>query len=85
MTINKKIWFEHTTIVVKRGNILSSPVKLLTEVRQGSIWPVLFGVFVNKLLTDLSISGLGCHIRFILFNVFLFADDILIVAPSIRS
>ena len=81
-----KHWFENTTTVVKWGENTSPPVKLATGVRQGSILsPLLFGVFINKLITDMSASGIGCHIKFIPLNVFLFADDLLIVAPSILS
>lgn len=81
-----KHWFENTTTVVNWGESTSPPVKLSTGVRQGSILsPLLFGVFINKLITDMSSSGIGCHIKFVPLNVFLFADDLLIVAPSITS
>jgi len=41
--------------------------------------------FVNEVLASLSESRQGCHIKFTLFNVFMFADNILIVSPYVRS
>ena len=81
-------WFDNITTVVKWGNKRPLPVKLTTgiRVRLGSILSPLFvGVFINNLLTKLSDFGLGCHIKFTPFNVFMFANDLLIVAHSIRS
>jgi len=79
-------WFSNTTTVVKWGDALSSPVRFSTAVRQGNVLsPLLFGVFVNELLSSLSESGQGCHIKFTPFNVFMFAVDLLIVFPSIMS
>jgi len=81
-----KNWFSNTTTVVKWGDALSSPVRLSTGVRQGNVLsPLLFGVFVNELLSSLSESGQGCHIKFTPFNVFMFADNFLIVSLSILS
>jgi len=81
-----KNWFSNTTKVVKWGDALSSPVRFSTGVRQGNVLsPLLFGLFVNELLSSLSESGQGCHIKFTPFNVFMFADDLLIVCPSIIS
>ena len=68
-----RYWFENTTTVVKWGNKMSLAVMLTTGVTQGSILsPLLFGVFVNNLLTNLLDSGLGCHIKFTPFNVLMF-------------
>jgi len=57
-----------------------------TGVRQDSVYPPYYLVYLPyELLTSLSESGQGCHIKFNPFNVSMFADYLLIVSSSIRS
>ena len=51
-------------------------------VRQGGVLsPFLFAVYLDNLLCELSLSGVGCYWRLMFAGVFCFADDIVLLAP----
>ena len=59
-------------------------VHLTVGVRQGSVLsPILFSVYVNDMLNCLHKSKVGCQIKYIHFNAFMYADDLLLVSISI--
>ena len=79
-------WLSKSFTVVKWNGILSTPKLLSSGVRQGGILsPVLFSVYLNDLLIKLKISNLGCFIKHICFSVFMYADDLLLLAVSLRD
>ena len=47
------------------------------------ISPVLFAVYVNNLLLKVQQSKLGCYINHVPMSIFMFADDLALVASSI--
>ena len=51
----------------------------------GVLSPRLFNVYLNKLLSKLRENGLGCHIKGQFVGIFIYADDIIILAPSHSS
>jgi hypothetical protein len=52
--------------------------------RQGSVLsPTLFAVYINDVIERLRVSKLGCHIRYVCFNAFMFADDLLLASISL--
>ena len=52
-------------------------------VRQGAVSsPILFGIYVDKLIKMLRLSGLGCTIGKYYFGVIVYADDIILLSPS---
>ena len=54
--------------------------------RQGGVCsPALFTVFIDDLLLRLQNSGFGCHVRYICFNAFMYADDLLLLSISISE
>jgi len=62
------------------------PKLLMAGVRPGGILsPVLFSVYLNDLLIKLKQCNLGCSIKYINFNVFMYADDLLLLALSMRD
>ena len=69
-------------ICVKWGDDTSQEVK----VKQGGILsPVLFTLYIDQLLLRLRNTGVGCHIGNV-FTVGLgYADDILLIAPTVYS
>ena len=51
-------------------------------VRQGSVLsPVLFAVYLDGLLAELSGSGVGCYWGSLFAGAFCYADDIVLLAP----
>ena len=52
-------------------------------VRQGAVSsPILFGLYIDKLIKLLRKSGLGCQIGKFYFGILVYADDILLLCPS---
>ena len=44
-----------------------------------------FNVYLNELLSKLRENGLGCHMNGQFVDIFIYADDITILAPSHSS
>lgn len=77
-------WFSKTYACVKWGDSISSFVKLECGTRQGGIMsPTLFAVFINDVIVHLQKSSLGCHIRNLCLNAFMYADDLLLMSISV--
>ena len=79
-------WFNKSFTSIKWGNSHSRLISLSNGVRQGSILsPFLFSVYTNDILVKLQNSKLGCHINFINFNAFMYADDVLLLSLSLAD
>ena len=79
-------WFELGVTCVKWGSYFSDCVKLSCGIRQGGVLsPYLFAVFIDSIVDKIKVSGLGCYIRHICFIVLLYADDIILLAPSVSA
>ena len=79
-------WFELGVTCVKWGSYFSDFVKLSCGIRQGGVLsPYLFAVFIDSIVDKIKVSGLGCYIRHICFSVLLYADDIILLAPSVSA
>lgn len=51
----------------------------------GVLSPYLFAVFIDDVIKLVHNSKYGCHIGIVNSSIFLYADDILIVAPSVSA
>ena len=55
-------------------------------VRQGGVLsPYLFACFIDSLVDKKQASRLGCHVNMACPSILLYADDILLVSPSVSS
>ena len=55
-------------------------------VKQGAVLsPVLFSVYVDNLLCEISENKLGCHIGDVCCGMIGYADDLLVLAPTVQS
>ena len=55
-------------------------------VRQGScLSPAIFNVFMNIFITQLKSLGIGCCISSMYLGCILYADDILLLSPTVTS
>ena len=79
-------WFDNCFTCVKWGSVYSSLFKLNCRIRQGGVLsPYFFAVYIDGIVSKVNTLGIGCHIGLVGFGIFLYADDILLLAPSIRS
>ena len=56
---------------------------LVSEVRQGGVLsPSLFAIYVDDIAKKIISRGIGCHMSFISTGIFLYADDLFLIAAS---
>jgi len=59
--------------------------ELKAGVRQGGVLsPILFGIYIDGLVKLVDKSNTGCKIGVLCTAIFLYADDIILLAPSIQ-
>ena len=57
--------------------------KLKAGVRQGVLPPILFGIYIDGLINLVNKTNIGCKVGAICTGIFLYADDIILITPSI--
>ena len=68
---------------VKWGNTLSNTFDVKNGVRQGAVSsPILFCIYINKLIKTLRKSSIGCQIQGVYLGIWVYADDIILLSPS---
>jgi hypothetical protein len=73
-------------ITVLWDNYKSAPFSVSNGVKQGGVLsPILFTMYIDKLLINLQKSGIGCCIDNIYVGALAYADDITLLCPSIRG
>jgi len=51
----------------------------------GVLSPYLFAVFIDSVVERVRASGIGCYVKSVCVSVILYADDILLIAPSVTA
>ncbi|XP_061719999.1 uncharacterized protein LOC133527126 [Cydia pomonella] len=65
---------------------MSDEYRLECGVRQGGLSsPILFNLYVNQLIEELSSMHVGCHIDGVSINNISYADDMVLLGPSINA
>jgi len=79
-------WFSISITCVKWNGCVSSFFRLMDGVRQGGVLtPFLFAIFIDNLVDKVKATGVGCYLLSFLVSIFLYADDILLIVPSVSS
>ena len=79
-------WYKRVTAQVRWNNCLSNVIRFHRGTRQGGISsPFLFNIFYQDLIDELSTTIGGINICNCTYNVFCYADDILLTSTTITG
>jgi hypothetical protein len=79
-------WYGKLFVCVRWNGSLSDIFQVCSGVRQGStLSPALFNLFINIFIVNLKLGDIGCHIHDIYYGRFVYADDIIILCPSVQG
>ncbi|RVE40147.1 hypothetical protein evm_015203, partial [Chilo suppressalis] len=79
-------WYNHQKNQVRWADSLSDAYRLECGVRQGGLTsPSLFNLYINGLIEELNSTKIGCHIDGVCVNNISYADDMVLLSPSISA
>ena len=79
-------WYSKLFSCVRWNGVFSKGFDVTCGVRQGGILsPLLFNVYVDELIDSLEASGCGCHIGKEFFGCIMYADDLILLSPSVNG
>lgn len=79
-------WFSVCSTCVRWGDTMSNFIKLTCGVRQGGVLSAyLFAVYIDDLIKTIKRSKIGCMFGILAVNIFVYADDIVLLAPSVGA
>ena len=71
---------------VKWNGILSDKFGVTNGVRQGGVLsPLFYSIYIDDLLEKLKRNGIGCHIGHHFVGAFGYADDLILLSPSLTG
>ena len=71
---------------MKWNDILTDNFDVTNGVRQGGVLaPLFYSIYIDDLLEKLKRNGIGCHIGHHFVGVFGYADDIILLCPSVTG
>ena len=71
---------------IKWNNVTTDSFRMSNGCKQGAILsPFLFNLYLKPLIRKINESGFGCYIGNKPANIFSYADDIVILAPTVTS
>lgn len=77
-------WYSKLHSSVRWGCIISNEFRVTCGIRQGGVLsPILFSIYVDNILTKL--SKLGCMLNGVSYGSFMYADDLVLLAPSVNE
>ena len=77
-------WYNNSFNCVRWENVLSPQYKMLSGIRQGGVLsPVLFSIYVDMFLQK--ICRYGCRYSGLAFGAIMYADDLVLLAPSVTE
>ena len=79
-------WYSKCSALVRWNGVFSSAFNIPCGVRQGGVLsPVLFNIYVNDIIANLSSSQLGCSICNMYVGCVMYADDLLLMSASLTK
>lgn len=81
-----RYWYYNQRNSVRWAEAQSDVYELECGVRQGGLSsPRLFNLYINQLIGELSSTRVGCHIDDVCMNNISYADDMVLLSPSIGA
>ncbi|XP_064293061.1 uncharacterized protein LOC135310048 [Plodia interpunctella] len=81
-----KYWYSNQRNSVRWAGVHSDVYRLECGVRQGGMSsPKLFNLYMNRLIGELNSTNIGCHIDGVCINNIGYADDMVLLSPSIGA
>ena len=78
--------YQNSSSQVKWNNGVSNVFNVSNGVRQGAILsPILFNIYMDELIEKLCEEGNGCWVGSQFYGVLVYADDILLLSPSLTG
>ena len=79
-------WYSDLQCQVKWGETMSDWFTLTAGVRQGGVLsPAFYSIYTDGLIQILKSKGIGCYIRNNFAAAIFYADDMALIAPSIKG
>jgi len=79
-------WLSICFTYVNWNSAFSNRFKLTAGVRQGGVLsPYLFALYIDDVIQHVNSLNVGCFYRSVNTSIILYADDILLLAPSVHS
>jgi len=79
-------WFAIGSTCVKWYNFFSRSFVLSCGVWQGGVLsPYLFAMYIDSIFDKVKHSNVGCNLKWFCLSIILYADDLLLLAPSVSS
>ena len=76
----------NTRICVNFNGSFSPEWNIVRGVRQGGVTSAfLFNIYINEIIEHLSHLNLGCKLGINTVNIMAYADDIILLSPSVKS
>ena len=76
-------WMSNLTSQCRWQGFLSDSYAVTSGVKQGGVLsPIFFNVYINDLILKLKNAGCGCYINKKFFGAIMFADDLVLIAPT---
>jgi len=78
--------YTNSVAKINWNGVCSDSFRVVNGVKQGGILsPVLFCIYLDGLLVALNDSKVGCHIGRIYVGALAYADDVTLLAPTLRA
>ena len=78
--------YERQYSYLRWNHCLSTRIAMQNGVKQGGVLsPTLFCIYFDEVLRRLAKSGIGCHVRHLAYAAIGYADDVILLSPSIHG
>ena len=78
--------YEEQNMHIRWNNAVTDYFTISNGVKQGGVLsPILFSLYLDQLISWLRYIGMDCHMNGLLTGIFIYADDIMLLARKFGS